>query len=332
MSLLTSSIDLDTITPPAISSSQFPAHQIENLANLFLKAGDTISPILVRKISPIAFEVLEGHFEYYAAVKAQEIDEQFTAIRAYVVPPDLESTILEQYNFLRSSSTPTNIPTSPQVTNTNSLDLDKIEEAIANRLEQKLTAAIEKTIEERINASLQVIVGKVSKQLDAHLTDFRQSLSLVPVHQVLEVKTQPNQSIPEVVPEKVTKTVKTQTTSKNDPKVPAKTKTARAKTTANDPTVPAKTKTARAKTTAKDKSIDNNDPKVLQVLDDLNNLSFAELQRKLAQSAKTNIKFARLIDELRLQKPNHKLSSIQDVITNVQGLTEKTMQKIIDAW
>ena len=99
MSLLTSSIDLDTITPPAISNSQFSAHQVENLANLFLKAGDTVSPILVRKISPIAFEVLEGHFEYYAAIKAQEIDEQFTAIRAYVVPPDLESTILEQYQF-----------------------------------------------------------------------------------------------------------------------------------------------------------------------------------------------------------------------------------------
>ena len=334
MSLLTSSIDLDMIVSPVSQEiSQFQSSQIEHLANLFLQAGGTIKPVLLRRVSPISFEILEGYFEYYAAVKAQEIDEQFTAIRAYVVPPDLESTILEQYNFLRSSSTPTNIPTSPQVTNTNSLDLDKIEEAIANRLEQKLTAAIEKTIEERINASLQVIVGKkVSKQLDAHLTDFRQSLSLVPVHQVLEVKTQPNQSIPEVVPEKVTKTVKTQTTSKNDPKVPAKTKTARAKTTANDPTVPAKTKTARAKTTAKDKSIDNNDPKVLQVLDDLNNLSFAELQRKLAQSAKTNIKFARLIDELRLQKPNHKLSSIQDVITNVQGLTEKTMQKIIDAW
>lgn len=311
MSLLTSSIDLDTITPPAISNSQFSAHQVENLANLFLKAGDTVSPILVRKISPIAFEVLEGHFEYYAAIKAQEIDEQFTAIRAYVVPPDLESTILEQYQFLRSTST--NHPTPPQVTNTNSLDLANIEEAISNRLEQKLTAAIEKTIEEHISASLQVIVGQVTKQLDAHLTDLRQSLSLVPINQVIEVKTQPNQSIPAAVPEKTTKTIKTQTTSKATPKA-------------------TKSKTERVKTTAKDKNIDNNDPKVLQVLNDLNNLSFAELQRKLSQSAKTNIKFARPIDELRLKQPNQKLLSIQDLIINVQGLAEKTMQKIIDAW
>jgi len=311
MSLLTSSIDLDTITPPAISSSQFSAHQIENLANLFLKAGDTISPILVRKISPIAFEVLEGHFEYYAAIKAQEIDEQFTAIRAYVVPPNLESTIIEQYNFLRSPSAPTVITTPPQVTNTNPPDLDKIEEAIANRLEQKLTAAIERTIEERISASLQVIVGQVSKQLDAHLTDFRQSLSLVPVHQILEVKTQPNQSIPEVVTKKTTKTVKAQTTSKDTLKATTK------------------PKTERAKTTAKDKSIDNNDPKILQVLNDLNTLNIADLENKLKQSAKANIKFARLIHEQRSQQL---FTSVDDVVARVDKLGVTTIKRIIAAW
>jgi hypothetical protein len=262
MSLLTSSIDLDTITPPAVPSSQFPLHQVENLANLFLKAGDTVSPILVRKISPIAFEVLEGHFEYYAAIKAQEIEEQFTAIRAYVVPSDLESTILEQYKFLRSPST--TIPTPPQVTNASPY-LDKIEEAITNRLEQKLTAVIEQTIEDRISGSLQVIVGQVSKQLDAHLTDFRQSLSLVPVQQVLEAKTQPNQSTSEIVTEKATKT---KTTSKAASKATAK------------------PKTERVKTTAKDKNIDNDDPKISQVLNDFNILNIADLENKLNQSPK----------------------------------------------
>jgi len=308
MSLLTSSIDLDTITPPATSNSQFPDQQVENLANLFLKAGDTVSPILVRKVSPIAFEILEGHFEYYAAIKAQEIDEQFTAIRAYVVPPDLESTILEQYKFLRSHSAPTPIPNPPQVNHEVSPDLAKIEEAIANRLEQKLTAAIEKTIEDRINASLQVIVGQVTKQLDVHLTDFRQSLSLVPIHQVLESKPQPTQSIPEVIPEKATKTVETQTTSK----------------------ATTKPKTERVKTTTKNKSIDNNDPKVLQVLNDFNTLSVADLERKLAQSK--NVKFARPIHEQRSLRADQKFQSIQDVITNVKGLAEKTMERIIQVW
>lgn len=321
MSFVPFSIDLETIiSPEPVTRSQFQESHLEKLANLFLQARDTIKPIIVRKVSPISFEILEGYFEYYAALKAEKIDEQFTSIQAYIVPPELESTVLEQYNFLRSPSAPIPIPNPPPVTNV-SPDLDKIEEAIANRLEQKLTASVEKTIEDRINASLQVIVGQITKQLDAHLTDFRQSLSLVPVHQVLEAKTQ---SVPEVVPEKAVevvpektiKAVKAQTISKSAPKATAKPKTERAKTTAK----------------VKDKNIDNNDPKVLQVLNDLNNLNFAELQRKLAQSAKTNVKFARPIDEKRLQQPNQKFLSIQDVIINVQGLAEKTMQKIIDAW
>jgi hypothetical protein len=155
MSLLTSSIDLDTIAVPIITNAQFPTSQIERLANLFLKAGDTISPILLRKISPIAFEVLEGHFEYYAALKAQEINDQFTAIRAYVVPPELESTILEQYNFLRSPST-----SAPQA----QPDLAQIETAIANRLEQKLSTTIDRIVEERINSSLQVFANQITQQ------------------------------------------------------------------------------------------------------------------------------------------------------------------------
>ncbi|WP_271252930.1 hypothetical protein [Pseudanabaena sp. Chao 1811] len=314
MSLLTSSIDLDTITPPAISNSQFPAHQVENLANLFLKAGDTVSPILVRKISPIAFEVLEGHFEYYAAIKAQEIDEQFTAIRAYVVPPDLESTILEQYQFLRSHSAPTPIPNPPQVNHETPPDLANIEEAIVNRLEQKLTAAIEKTIEDRISASLQVIMGQVTKQLDAHLTDFRQSLSLVPVHQVIDTKPQTIQAVAEFEPETISKTNKA-TKSKTTTKSTSKPST--------------KPKTESTKTAAKNKDIDNNDPKTTQVLNDFNTLNIADLENKLKQSAKANIKFARPIHEQRSQQL---FTSIDDVVARVDKLGITTIKKIIATW
>lgn len=315
MSLLTSSIDLDTITPPsAVPSSQFPAHQVENLANLFLKAGDTVSPILVRKVSPIAFEILEGHFEYYAAIKAQETDEQFTAIRAYVVPPNLEATILEQYNFLRSHFAPIPIPNPPPENHETSPDLAKIEEAIANRLEQKLTAAIEKTIEERISTSLQVIVGQVTKQLDAHLTDFRQSLSLVPVHQVIDTKPQTIQAVAEFEPEKISKTDKA-TKSKTTAKATSKT--------------PTKPKTDSKKTATKNKDIDSNDPKTLQVLNDFNTLSVADLENKLNQSAKANIKFARPIHEQRSQQL---FTSIDDVVARVDKLGVTTIKKIIAAW
>jgi len=307
MSLLTSSIDLDTITPPTVKVSQFQDSHIQNLANLFLKAGDTVSPILLRKISPIAFEILEGHFEYYAAMKAQEIDEQFTAIRAYVVPNNLESTILEQYRFLRSLSVPVAAPVTENLAQ--NLDLVQMEQAIANRLEQTLSARIDRIFEERISASLQVFTNQITQQLSSQLLDFKldlkQSLSFVPINQVLESPTQPKIVVPASELEK-----------------PVKSKSAKATTT--------KSKTVSSK--AKINSINNDDPKVVQVLNDLNTMNYEDLQRNLAKSAKSNTKFAKLINELRLQQPDQKLRSIQDVIANVAGLAEKTMQKIIDAW
>jgi ParB family chromosome partitioning protein len=102
MILTTSSVDLEGITS-SVSRSLFDESELEYLANLFLKSGDTVSPILVREKSPIAFEVLEGHREYYAALKAQELDSRFESIRAYIVPSDREESILEQYEYFHSS-------------------------------------------------------------------------------------------------------------------------------------------------------------------------------------------------------------------------------------
>ena len=307
MSLLTSSIDLDMIVSPISEEpSQFQSSQIEQLANLFLQAGGTVKPILLRRVSPISFEILEGYFEYYAALKAQEIDDQFTAIRAYVVPTELESTILEQYNFLRSLSISAPLEISASQTQPETQpDLAQIENAIANRLEQKLSVTVDRIVEERINASLQIFANQITQQINLHLLDFKQSLAFVPISQVLS-PTQPIISVPESAPEKIPKSKTT------------KTATTKAKATSSKPR-------------AKDKFI-SDDPKVLQVINDLNTINFGDLQRNLAKSAKGNTKFAKPIYELKLQHPEQKIQSIQDVIANVQGLAEKTMKKIIDAW
>jgi hypothetical protein len=321
MSLLTSSIDLDTITSPSVNVSQFSDSQIQDLANLLLKAGDTISPILLRKISPISFEILEGHFEYYAAIKAQEIDDQFTSIRAYVVPIQLESTILEQYQFLRSRSTVSATTTPSQVIQNQ--DLAQMEKAIGDRLEQSL----DRLVEERLNTILQRFAIQISNQLGSQISDLKQSLSLVPIHQFFEPLVEPL----------LEPLVKSQVqTSPSDPapiiekttQKPVEPKTAKTSAT--------KTKTASTATKTKKaqpvNSINNDDPKVLQVLHDLNTLNFGDLQRNLAKSAKTNIKFAKPIYEMRSPQPEQKFQSIQDVINQIEKLTEKNMQKIIDLW
>lgn len=305
MSLLTSSVDLDTIASPELGIAHFPPSQIEHLANLFLAAGDTVSPILLRKISPISFEVLEGHFEYLAALKAQEIDDQFTAIRAYVVPPELESTILAQYQFLRSHSLST--ATEPQISSEKvsppQPDLTQLEQSISQRLEQKLSATINQVVEERISSTLQVFANQITQQLNAGLLDIKQLLSLVPISPVIEPLIQL-----ETIPEKITKPRTSKTT---------------------------KTKESSSKTKAKTKpisSIDNDDPSSLQVLNDFNTLNFADLERKLSQLKPSQRKLAKPIHEQRTHQPDHKFQCIEDIIINVSGIKETTMKKIISGW
>jgi hypothetical protein len=296
MSLLTFSINLDTIASPTLDKiCHFDPTQVDHLAHLFLLAGDTVRPIILRKISPVKFEVLEGYFEYYAAMKAQEIDDQFTAIQAHVVSPDLESTILEQYNFLRSPSTAV-----PQAQPDLAQNLAQMETAIANRLEQKLSTTIDRIVEERINSSLQVFANQITQQLNSHLLDFKQSLSLVPLSQVLS----PNPAIASA-PESATK------------------KTAKSKT---PKAIIPKPEATISKSKAKNTLINNDDPKVLQVLHDLNTMNFADLERKLAQLKPSKRSLAKPIYQER------SFQSVEDVMNKVAGIKDVTMQKIIDAW
>ena len=190
MSFVPFSIDLETIiSPESLIRSQFQESQIEELANLFLQARDTIKPIIVRKISPISFEVLEGYLEYYAALKAEQIDEQFTSIQAYIVPPELESTILEQYEFLQSLSAP----------------------AIADPSEQSLINLIERTIAKQINplkSSLQDVNAKLDQKVVSPQVSTSKQLIAPPeiaisnsVEQQLAKLTQTIKSLEQRIPE-----------------------------------------------------------------------------------------------------------------------------------
>lgn len=282
MSLKPILIELETIVPPiSVKRSQFEESQIEKFANLLLRADDTVKPIILHKISPVSYEVLEGYFEYYSAIKAQEINFHFTSIRAYVVPPELESTFLEQYQFLRSLSLPdstekdlsksiekttepiTEVSPQPQ-------SLEHLEQAIANRLEQKLNTIIDSKIAAQITSNFQPI----DDQLAQKLSEAIEQKIKEPIDSSLEVILNQLKIIKEII----------------------------------------------------------TPPSPKDIINDLNTMDIASLEDSLAKSGKGNSKFARPIYELRLQRPNQKFASTDDVWKNIKGLGEKTMQKIIEKW
>jgi len=80
--------------------SDYDENILMDIAKSLIANDDLIKPILVRQVSPIRYQVIEGHREYFAAVKAREISPDFDEIRAVVVPKDLQDSVLEQYRLL----------------------------------------------------------------------------------------------------------------------------------------------------------------------------------------------------------------------------------------
>ena len=197
-------------------------------------------------------------------------------------------------------------------------NLEQLEQAIANRLEQKITAVIEDKVEEKIissfdmiiyqleqklikniesqmNMNFQGIISQISKKIDENLIDFKQLLSNISANKIIEDTTQSSRL------QSASESQKSDEVASSD-------------------------KPKNKRTTTATKNINNNDPRILAILDDLNKMNFAELEHKLAKSKKS--KFAKPIYELRTLKL---FTSIED-ITTVRDLGEKTMQKIIENW
>ena len=65
--------DVSKITSD-VPRSEFSEAKIEQLADLILQGGGVIRPLVLRQTGIDNYTVLDGHLEYYAAVRAREKD------------------------------------------------------------------------------------------------------------------------------------------------------------------------------------------------------------------------------------------------------------------
>lgn len=88
-----------------LSRASFSAKEIEEAAHLILEVRGVINPIILRRTGLESFEVINGHFEYHAAVRAREISlVEGEMIQAIILEPENEAALLEQVNLLRKTS------------------------------------------------------------------------------------------------------------------------------------------------------------------------------------------------------------------------------------
>lgn len=109
MTLSQSLVEIKTITCDR-ACSEFDEQKIEQAAKSIIAAEGIINPILVARIGINSFKVVNGDFEYYAAVRAKEIDlAKGETIAAYIVDED-DETIKQQIDIFRKSQIPSISP------------------------------------------------------------------------------------------------------------------------------------------------------------------------------------------------------------------------------
>ncbi|QFS49450.1 helix-hairpin-helix domain-containing protein [Nostoc sphaeroides] len=98
----------------SLPRSNFSENELNRVAELILKGEGIINPLILRSTSLESYEVVDGHFEYYAAAKAREIDlRKGEMIGAFIIEPNNQESIEQQIKLLRMPKTATSSNVSP---------------------------------------------------------------------------------------------------------------------------------------------------------------------------------------------------------------------------
>ncbi|MBW4665134.1 MAG: ParB N-terminal domain-containing protein [Chroococcus sp. CMT-3BRIN-NPC107] len=166
--------------------TDFSEEQLEEVAKLILEAEGIINPIILSRTSLESYEVVDGHFEYYAAVKARELDpRKGEMISAFILEEDKEKALREQIKTLREYKTTPGIPLT-FITSKESVaskDSDNIE--LEDRIEKlfvaemgKIKKEIEQALQSEQNKSIEIFLQH-TKQEYKEIKDSIQNLQQV---------------------------------------------------------------------------------------------------------------------------------------------------------
>ncbi|WP_298917388.1 chromosome partitioning protein ParB [uncultured Nostoc sp.] len=138
-------VDVKSITSNE-PRSNFSEADLENLADIIIQTGGIIRPLVVKVTGVENYTVVDGHFEYYAAVRAREKNpRQAEMVNAFVIAPKLEDLVVKQVASLKGIDSSSKIVT-PQPETT------KLEPRLVNlelRFEKQFNELKSEFIQER---------------------------------------------------------------------------------------------------------------------------------------------------------------------------------------
>ncbi len=85
-----------------VPRSNFSEDELTQIAKCILEVEGIINPLVVIETDVMSYEVVDGHFEYYAAVRAREIDlRRGEMVGVFILNSENESSLREQMKLLR---------------------------------------------------------------------------------------------------------------------------------------------------------------------------------------------------------------------------------------
>lgn len=106
-------VDVKSITS-TVPRSEFSVEEIEKLAQSILAADGLLAPLVLKQTGVESYEVLAGDREYYAAVRAKEIDPRAAEmVNAFVVPDEQVEVAMKQVTTLHPPPKPNGSPPPP---------------------------------------------------------------------------------------------------------------------------------------------------------------------------------------------------------------------------
>lgn len=165
MKLSTSLVAVKKITSGR-DRSAFPDEQINEIARLILRVEGVINPLILRRTGLDAYEVVDGDLEYYASVKAREIDPlKGEFLSAFILDSDNEESLKKQVQMLRSDVTfAAPQPVNPQpISQSNSSSTDF---TVALKQIEGWMQRLENSLQIKFEQSLQAKFGDVLSRID----------------------------------------------------------------------------------------------------------------------------------------------------------------------
>jgi len=173
-------VDVESVTSN-VPRSNFQEADLEILADLILESGGILKPLVLKKTGFEQYEVVDGHFEYYSAVRAREKQpSEGDMVSALIISSENEDVALKQIASLKgidSSGKPevqTPIKTNHSESISKNNDFNLLEKQI-NDLRSEL--AQERQQRQKLYDTLKLIESQIPKQITP--LDAFNSLSLL---------------------------------------------------------------------------------------------------------------------------------------------------------